>query len=150
MLASKGVDVTKDTKITNVQPVWVQSFGTESNKAFTPVNRETDYWDNTVTSDSADVNEVQPNNIRKLVITYQNGESSAQQVEIYSGDLRYLIGEEASSQYYKIELDDDSFHIVYFYNEKDGASSNNYTLYDVKFVDHGNSLWRQHAQRPHL
>lgn len=140
MLASEEVTVTKDTKITGVQPVWVQSFGPESDKGFIDENRETDYWDNIFTSNSADVDEVQPDNIRKLVITYQNGDSSTQQVEIYSGDLRYLIDEEASTPYYRIELNDDTFHIVYFYNEKDGASSNNYTLYDVKFVDHGNSL----------
>ena len=137
------VFVSKDTEIKGVEPVWVNSFGTPgtgSDQNFTEVNREHDYWNLEVVSDSADLSEVQPGNIRKLIITYNNG-GEDQTVEVYAKDLRCIKGSEAGyDHHYVIQLNHNDFHIVYFYNEKDGASSNNYTLYDVKFVDHGNSL----------
>ncbi len=139
MLHSKKVNVTQDTEIVSIKPVWVQSYGSESEKGFIDENREIDYWDNTFTSDSGNLEEVQPDNIRKLVITYDNG-SGEETVEIYSNDLRYTIGYEASTPHYRIELNDDSFHIVYFYNEPGSQTAHNYFLYAVRFVKHGESL----------
>ena len=143
ILYFNNVFVSKDTEIKGVEPVWVNSFGTPdtgSDKNFTEVNREHDYWNLEVVSDSADLSEVQPGNIRKLIITYNNG-GEDQTEEVYAKDLRCIKGSEAGyDHHYVIQLNHNDFHIVYFYNEKDGASSNNYTLYDVKFVDHGNSL----------
>ena len=137
------VSVSKDTEIKGVEPVWVNSFGTPgtgSDKNFTEVNREHDYWNLEVVSDNAYLDEVQPGNIRKLIITYNNG-GEDQTVDVYAKDLRCIRGSEAGyDHHYVIQLNHDDFHIVYFYNEEDLASSNNYTLYDVKFVDHGKSL----------
>ena len=134
--------VSPDTTIVGVTPTWVTSFGTPgtgSDKSFSTQNREHDYWDLSVTTTIDNLSNVQPGNLRKLTITYDNG-SGEQSVDIYSKDLRCVKGTEAGyDHHYVIELDDDSFHIVYFYNAED-ANTTNFTLYAVEFVDHGQTL----------
>ena len=139
MLHSQAVDVTAATEIKAVKPQWVYSFGTESDKEFIDENREMDYWDITVTSNNAFLDEVQPKNIGSLEITYDNGQGESK-VSISAGNLRYLIGYEASTPHYLIELNDDLEHVVYFYNETDGNIGNNYFLYDIRFVNHGEPM----------
>ena len=142
ILRFKGVTVSPDTTIEGVTPTWVTSFGTPgtgSDKSFSTQNREHDYWDLSVTTTIDNLSNVQPGNLRKLTITYDNG-SGEQSVDIYSKDLRCVKGTEAGyDHHYVIELDDDSFHIVYFYNAED-ANTTNFTLYAVEFVDHGQTL----------
>ena len=142
MLRFKGVTVSPDTTIEGVTPTWVTSFGTPgtgSDKSFSTRNREHDYWELSVTTTIDNLSNVQPGNLRKLTITYDNG-SGEQSVDIYSKDLRCVKGTEADyDHHYVIELDDDSFHIVYFYNAED-ANTTNFTLYAVEFVDHGQTL----------
>lgn len=142
MLRFKGVTVSPDTTIEGVTPTWVTSFGTPgtgSDKSFSTQNREHDYWELSVTTTIDNLSNVQPGNLRKLTITYDNG-SGEQSVDIYSKDLRCVKGTEAGyDHHYVIELDDDSFHIVYFYNAED-ANTTNFTLYAVEFVDHGQTL----------
>ena len=137
MLYAADVEVTKDTTIVSIKPSWRESFA-EDNKSFDSINREEDYWHLTVTSSDADVDDVQPTNIRYLTITYKNGDSE-KSLDVYSGDLRYTIDQEASSRYYNIELADDSFHIVYFYWDEWG-DANNFDLYDFKIVGNGDCL----------
>lgn len=139
MLYSQGVDVTEETTVVSVTPLWVRSFGTESNKGLIHENLETDYWDNSFTSNSADVDEVQPTNIKGISITYDNG-SGEETVTVSSGDLKFNVSGIAGSRYYVIELNDNSFHIVYFYNEEGALVGNAYTLYAIRFVNHGESL----------
>ena len=139
ILHFEGVEVSAETEIVSVTPLWVRQFGTESNKELIKENRETDYWDNSFTSDSSDVVEVQPGNIKEISIEYNNG-SGVETVTVSSGDLRVLTGGISGSKYYVIELNDDSFHIVYFYNEPGAQVINNYELYDVRFVEHNGNL----------
>ena len=139
ILHFEGVEVSAETEIVSVTPLWVRQFGTESNKGLIKENRENDYWDNSFTSDSADVDEVQPGNIKGISIEYNNG-SENKKVTVSSGDLRVLTGGISGSKYYVIELNDDSFHIVYFYNEPGAQVINNYELYDVRFVEHNGNL----------
>ena len=139
ILHFEGVEVSAETEIVSVTPLWVRQFGTESNKGLIKENRETDYWDNSFTSDSADVDEVQPGNIKGISIEYNNG-SENKKVTVSSGDLRVLTGGTSGSKYYVIELNNDSFHIVYFYNEPGAQVINNYELYDVRFVKHNGNL----------
>ena len=136
MLHSVGVDVTADTEIEGVRPIWVNSFAGDSLGA-DDINREEDYWNFTATSDNAYVAEVEPNNIRCLEITYDNG-NGEETVYIYAKDLEYVIGTEVAD-YYSIELSDDSFHVVYFYNAE-GAHTTHFTLYAVEFVEDGQAL----------
>ena len=145
MLHSQAVDVTAATEIKAVKPQWVYSFGTESDKEFIDENRETDYWDITVTSNNAFLDEVQPKNIGSLEITYDNGQGESK-VSISAGNLRYLIGYEASTPHYLIELNDDSEHVVYFYVSYEGKT--NYNLYDVAFVKHGKTIADQMPETP--
>lgn len=146
LLHDAGVSVSETTEIKSVQPAWVKSFA-EDYRGFDRIDREEDYWHLTVTSSNANVETVQPNNIRKITITYDNG-NGEQSVNVYSGDLRYHIDSEASSRYYRIELNDDSFHIVYFYNEPGSQAGNNYFLYAVRFVEHGASLGSDMPPQP--
>ena len=139
ILHFEGVEVSAETEIVSVTPLWVRQFGTESNKGLIKENRENDYWDNSFTSDSADVDEVQPGNIKGISIEYNNG-SENKKVTVSSGDLRVLTGGISGSKYYVIELNNDSFHIVYFYNEPGAQVINNYELYDVRFVKHNGNL----------
>ena len=146
LLHDAGVSVSETTEIKSVQPAWVKSFA-EDYRGFDRIDREEDYWHLTVTSSNANVETVQPNNIRKITITYDNG-NGEQSVNVYSGDLRYHIDSEASSRYYRIELNDDSFHIVCFYNEPGSQAGNNYFLYAVRFVEHGASLGSDMPPQP--
>ena len=146
LLHDAGVSVSETTEIKSVQPAWVKSFA-EDYRGFDRIDREEDYWHLTVTSSNANVETVQPNNIRKITITYDNG-NGEQSVNVYSGDLRYRIDSESSSRYYRIELNDDSFHIVYFYNEPGSQAGNNYFLYAVRFVEHGTSLGTDMPPQP--
>ena len=146
LLHDAGVSVSETTEIKSVQPAWVKSFA-EDYRGFDRIDREEDYWHLTVTSSNANVETVQPNNIRKITITYDNG-NGEQSVNVYSDDLRYHIDSEASSRYYRIELNDDSFHIVYFYNEPGSQAGNNYFLYAVRFVEHGASLGSDMPPQP--
>ena len=137
ILHDKKVDVSASTTITAIKPNWKHEFS-ENNREFDDLNRETDYWALTVTSDDANVAKVQPTNISSLTISY-TGDSGSGEVIVPTGDLRYLKDTEAGAdRYYRIELNDDSFHIVYFYHEV--TFGNNYDLYDVAFVDHGGSV----------
>ena len=135
MLHANKVDVSVNTEIVSVQPTWVNSFS-ESYRGFDDENlADEDYWNLTVTG-VANLDEVQPDNIRKLTITYDNG-NGEQTIDIYSGDLRYPVetGTAGVTEHYNIELDDDTFHIVYFY-DVEGVQTTIYSLYDIVFVEH--------------
>ena len=136
MLHAADANVSAETEIKSIKPLYVNSFLNDYLE-FDDINRETDYANLTINSGEANVDLVQPDNIRGLVITYDNGNGN-QSATIYSDDLRYTIGGMTGSRYYCIELNDDSFHIVYFYHEV--TFGNNYVLYDVAFVDHGGSV----------
>ena len=139
ILHDKNVDVSASTTITAIKPNWKHEFS-ENYREFDDLNRETDYWALTVTSGDANVAEVQPTNISGLTISYE-GDSGSGEVTVPTGDLRYLKDTEAvADRYYRIELNDDSFHIVYFYNEPGAQVINNYELYDIRFVEHGGNL----------
>lgn len=134
ILHDNNVDVSASTTITSIKPNWKHEFS-EGSKEFDSLNRETDYWALTVTSGVANVAEVQPTNISSLTISYEDDIGSGT-VTVPTEDLRYLKDTEAGADhYYRIELNDDSFHVVYFYEEI--TAGNNYKLYDVAFVDHG-------------
>ena len=135
MLHANKVDVSVNTEIVSVQPTWVNSFS-ESYRGFDDENlADEDYWNLTVTG-VANLDEVQPDNIRKLTITYDNG-NGKQTIDIYSGDLRYPVetGTAGVTEHYNIELKDDTFHIVYFY-DVEGVQTTIYSLYDIVFVEH--------------
>ena len=139
MLYSKKVDVDENTEIVSIKPTWKDAFGSESDKGFTGINREEDYAHLVVTSDSADRDEVQPKNISYITIAYTNGDME-DSVQIPVGELEFTREEEALSPYYNITLNNDEFHVVYFYNEEGANTGNNYALYAVRFVNHGESL----------
>ncbi len=139
MLYSKNVDVDENTEIVSIKPTWTDEFGSESNKGFTGINREEDYAHLVVTSDSADSEEVQPTNISYITIAYTNGDME-DSVQIPAGELEFTREEEMLSPYYNITLNNDEFHVVYFYNEEGANTGNNYALYAVRFVNHGDSL----------
>ena len=139
ILHDNNVDVSASTTITAIKPNWKHEFS-ENYEEFDDLNRETDYWALTVTSGVANVAEVQPTNISGLTISYK-GDSGSGEVSVPAEDLRYLKDTEAGvDHYYRIELNDDSFHIVYFYNEPGAQVINNYELYDVRFVEHNGNL----------
>lgn len=138
-------DISEDTIIEQVKPVWVNSLDTltETNKALIDENREHDYLDNSYSD--GDVDNVQPNNIRKIEITYKNGEDGQSQTRsVYAKDLRYvkatLADVSGGAPYYKIESNNDSIHIVYFYNETGLASSNDFYVYAIRMVEDGNCI----------
>ena len=139
MLAASGVSVSETTSIEDVNVVFVKSFGMGPDENLVKADRELDYRHNTFTSNSADPSEVQPTNIRKLVITYDNGDGE-KTLSIYSGDLRYVKEDEASTPYFNIELNNDDIHVVNFYNEDGANLGNNYSLYAVRVVNDGTSL----------
>ena len=140
MLYSKNVDVDENTEIVSIKPTWTKEFGSESNKGFTGINREEDYAHLVVTSDSADREEVQPKNISYITITYIKNGDMEDSVQIPASELKFTREEEALSPYYNITLNNDEFHVVYFYNEEGSNIGNNYALYAVRFVNHGESL----------
>ena len=135
MLHANDIQVSVETTIKSVKPTWVNSFG-EDHRAFDDINlADADYWNLSVTGATAD--DVQPNNIRKLTITYDNG-NGEETVDIYSGDLSYPIENDTAAgvtQHYNIELNNDTFHIVYFYDVT-GVNTTVYSLYDIAFVNH--------------
>ena len=145
MLRALNADISPDTQIVDIKPIWVKSFA-EDDKSFSDVNVESDYGSLIVTSSDGNVDTVQPTNLRKLEITYNNGGDN-KTVEVYSKDLRCTI-EGTISQYYNIEWNDDSFHIVYFYNETDGNAGNHYFPYAIRFVDDGETLGDQMPPDP--
>lgn len=143
---SEDKNVSVDTTIESITPTWYEEFGVAGSGSDTPLykaDREQDYYNQGYTFNDVAGGEslrlIQPYNMESLVINYRI-DGADKQVTIPADDLRFTVGEEASAKYYNIELADDSFHIVYFYNETDGNIGNNYFLYDIRFVNHGESL----------
>ena len=137
--------VSADTKIKSITPEWSDTFGdgiTGAGSSFNDINREEDYYNKEFTFSSVynNLSSVQPYNMASLEIVYDDGAGVEKTVTVPADDLQFTVGEEGSAKHYNIELADDSFHVVYFYNETNGNIGNNYFLYDVKFVEHGKSL----------
>ena len=102
------VDVTDDTEIEAIKPTWGTTFGYEgsgSYKSFSDVNREIDYWDLSVSSFELGLDNVQPDNLRQLTITYDNNDGQGEKsVSINANELRCLKGTEAGyDHHYVIE-----------------------------------------------
>ena len=156
MLYSQNEDISVDATIESITPIWYEEFGVAGSGSGTPLrneNRVNDYYDQTYTvADSVDgenLGQVQPYNIKSLDIVYDNKDGKGTQtVSIPSSSLRFTVGEEARAKYYDIELADDSFHVVFFYNEDGANEGNNYFPYAVKFVEHGQSLGDQMPADP--
>lgn len=146
-------DVGVGTVIKSITPKWTENFGdgaTGAGSSFNDINREEDYYNKDFTFNSVNNNlsSVQPYNMTSLEIVYANGDEAEKTTTVPVADLRFTVGEEASAKYYNIELADDFFHIVYFYNETDGNIGNNYFLYDIRFVNHGESLGKNMPADP--
>ena len=146
-------DVGVGTVIKSITPKWTENFGdgaTGAGSSFNDINREEDYYNKDFIFNSVNNNlsSVQPYNMTSLEIVYANGDGAEKTATVPVADLRFTVGEEASAKYYNIELADDSFHIVYFYNETDGNIGNNYFLYDIRFVNHGESLGKNMPADP--
>ena len=138
-------DVGVGTVIKSITPKWTENFGdgaTGAGSSFNDINREEDYYNKEFTFSSVynNLSSVQPYNMASLEIVYDDGAGVEKTVTVPADDLQFTVGEEGSAKHYNIELADDSFHVVYFYNETNGNIGNNYFLYDIRFVNHGESL----------
>lgn len=88
----------------------------------------------------------QPNNIRYLEITYQQGDGEKQTKKIYSGDLRYV---QVSNNTYEIESNKNpGEHIVIFYTEGTTPDNGVWTPLDVRFVKTGQPVATSEADMP--
>ena len=111
------------------------------------INREEDYWDCLYLDNFHGW--IVPNNVKNLEITYKdNANANEQTVTIPAGDLRFVRTEIVGQPAYEIEANDQSTHIVYFYNETDGHAGNNYFPYAIRFVTSGQALGDQMPTDP--
>ena len=111
------------------------------------INREEDYWDCLYLDNFHGW--IVPNNVKNLEITYKdNANANEQTVTIPAGDLRFVRTEIGGQPAYEIEANDQSTHIVYFYNETDGHAGNNYFPYAIRFVTSGQALGDQMPTDP--
>ena len=140
LLHDNGVDVDANTKITKQQAVkahFVDPYnGVNSEWPFDAKpaggNSLQWYWIDEGLTDVSDLGN--PNNIRYIEITYQQGDGAEQTQRIYSGDLRYVnVGDNT----YEIESNKNTDeHIVIFYQET-SSDSMVWEPLDVRFIDHG-------------
>ena len=140
LLHDNGVDVDANTKITKQQAVkahFVDPYnGVNSEWPFDEKpaggNSLQWYWIDEGLTDVSDLGN--PNNIRYIEITYQQGDGAEQTQRIYSGDLRYVnVGDNT----YEIESNKNTDeHIVIFYQET-SSDSMVWEPLDVRFIDHG-------------
>lgn len=142
MLYSESIEVTKDTKIKEIQPVWFTDFP-ESGLSFTGVNGITDFHRLEVADDVNEAYNVSPENLKGLSITYNNGEED-QSVTIPYSDLRFVGDKAGAVNFYRIESNNDDIHVVYFldaYGAIGATGPSNYDrLYDLRFVKDGDPI----------
>lgn len=127
--------ITTDTEIEKVTVNLIREYspGVSSFDALNQ-NREEDYLN--VTGSNV-AKRMMPSNVENVVVTYNGGQT----ITIPASELRFVWnGYVDGENYYSVEANDDDVHVVYFYNETDGHIANNYFPYDVKFVNHGESL----------
>ena len=140
-LSETSVEVTPTTEIEDIQYVFyhgIDDAAIDENH----IDRENDYWE---------VSALQnwngwavPYNVKELNITYRdNASGNEKEVIIPAGDLRFVRTNIGGQPAYEVEAEDQSTHIVYFYNETDGHSGNNYFPYAIRFVNNGESLGDQ-------
>lgn len=139
LLHDNGVDVDANTKITKQQAVkahFVDPYnGVNSEWPFDEKpaggNLLQWYWIEEGLTDYSDLGN--PNNIRYIEITYQQGDGEEQTQKIYSGDLRYV---NVGGNTYEIESNKNTDeHIVIFYQET-SSDSMVWEPLDVRFIDH--------------
>ena len=154
--AAGDKDVSASTTIESVKPTWFESFGSAasgSNASLISADIPgADYYHCSFTAGDIyvggeNVGRVQPYNMKSLEITYDNQNGSGQKtVSIPSEKLRFMIN--GSPEYYDIELYDDTFHVVFFYNEEGGNEGAIFVPYAVRFVQHGASLGTKMPENP--
>ena len=140
-LSDQSVTVTPTTEIKSIK----YTFHHGINDAVVDenhTNRENDYWD-TLFLDNYHGWAV-PYNVKELNITYKDSANANEQtVIIPAGDLRFVRTNIGGQPAYEVEAEDQSTHIVYFYNETNGNAGNNYFPYAIRFVNDGESLGDQ-------
>lgn len=126
-------DVSETTDIIKVQPIWVQSYGPESNKEFNFIGGTIgdDYWNQVFTSNSGDSSEVNPGNMRYLEVTYNDG--TGEKITKIPAKMMKFTGS-SDKTYYQIESINEDVHVVAFYNETSSMTGDQYDLYAVRFV----------------
>ena len=127
--------VNDNTEITGVEMFFREAFGYGQSESFADINREEDYF-NTVLSN--ETGKAVPANVSEIRISYKNGDTEGV-ASIKAGDLSFVY-HSGVGHYYSIESSNHTVHVVYFYNETDGHTGNNYFQYAVRFVNHGESL----------
>ena len=142
MLYLAGNEVDVDTTIDSVSINFKETFGEGASYGLTDINREEDYYSGTLSNASG---KAIPANIESLTIQYNGGT-----VNIPAKDLclNYHAGLPGTDNYYLIESNNDNVHIVYFYNEADSNTGNNYTLYAIRFVNDGESVGNEMPEDP--
>ena len=142
MLYLAGNEVDVDTTIDSVSINFKETFGEGASYGLTDINREEDYYSGTLSNASG---KAIPANIESLTIQYNGGT-----VNIPAKDLclNYHAGTPGTDNYYLIESNNDNVHIVYFYNEADSNTGNNYTLYAIRFVNDGESVGNEMPEDP--
>ena len=142
MLYLAGNEVDVDTTIDSVSINFKETFGEGASYGLTDINREEDYYSGTLSNASG---KAIPANIESLTIQYNGGT-----VNIPAKDLclNYHAGIPGTDNYYLIESNNDNVHIVYFYNEADSNTGNNYTLYAIRFVNDGESVGNEMPEDP--
>lgn len=151
LLYQHDVDVSPDasTEIDSVVLNFRVPFGIygESQNLNTPgegLNGESDYCYFAISNNTG---LAVPANIKSVTINYENnGETGS--VTIPAGDLQLVYGKDVATPYYSIESNDDTVHVVYFYNEEDRNTGNAYYPYAVRFVEDGKSLGADMPENP--
>ena len=140
MMYLNGItDVSETTEIVQVKPVWIRTFGSESEKSLTWIGGTvgSDYWNNPFTSNSNDPNDVEPWNIKYLEVKYNDG--SGEKVTQIPANMLHFTGS-SDKTYYTIESRNDNVHIVSFWNETNASAADQYDLYAVRFVEHNQNI----------
>ena len=141
MLALAERDVPADTKIEKVQINFISDTSLGGTVTLTDINRVNDYW---YTNEILNVNmKASPNNIENLVITYGGGQT----LTIPAGDL-LIDWHSGAGQYYSVESNNTESHIVWFYNEKNSTTVNDFYPYDYRIVRDGECLGEDYMPTP--
>lgn len=151
LLYQHGVEVSSDasTEIDSVVLNFRVPFGIygESQKLNTPgegLNGESDYCYYSISNNTG---LAVPDNIKSVTINYVNNGQEGSET-ILAGDLQLVYGTDVATPYYSIESNDDTVHVVYFYNETDRNTGNAYYPYAVRFVEDGKSLGANMPEDP--
>lgn len=129
-LKDENTTVTKDTEIEKVTVNLIREYspGVSSFTISSGTDREEDYYG--VTGSNV-AKRMMPENVKDVVVTYDGGKT----ITIPANELRFVWnGYSGGENYYSVEINNDSVHVVYFVDSPQSQGLTNFKLYDIQFV----------------